>query len=243
MAWVAALHAPFLWVFSFPLLSFVLFSLRSFHFGSCRWSDLFLLFCQLWCSSGLCFISNLVLLFINDLLNCTSNSVHSYADDSTLHFSTHFKSAPSFAYRITSRLLLSDSILADLERISQWGSLNLVKFNSLKTQLLEISLSKTPPNFSISFDGSPVSPVDNINILGLNINKKMSWKPHITMVAKAASKKLGVLFRLREFFSSQLLQLYKGLIRPCMEYCSHIWGGSGFTPLLDKVGSKAKRLI
>ena len=64
------------------------------------------------------------------------------------------------------------------------------------------------------------------------------------MVARAASKKLGVLFRLREIFSSsQLLQVYKGLIRPCMEYCSHIWGGSGFTRLLDKVESKAKRLI
>ena len=64
------------------------------------------------------------------------------------------------------------------------------------------------------------------------------------MVAKVASKKLGILFRLREFFSSeQLLQLYKGLIRPCMEYCSHIWRGSGSTHLLDRVESKAKRLI
>src|SRR6201990_2143322 len=186
----------------------------------------------------------LFLLFINDFLSCSSNPIHSYADDSTLHSSTHFKSAPSFASRVASRLHLSDSILADLDRISQWGRLNLVKFHSLKTQLLEISLSKTPPNFSISFYGSPISPVDNINILGLHINKKMSWKPHITMVAKAASKKLGVLFRLREFFpSSQLLQLYKGLIRPCMEYCSHICSGSGFTRLLDRVESKAKRLI
>jgi len=93
-----------------------------------------------------------------------------------------------------------------MDRISQWGLLNLVKFNSLKTQLLQISPSKTPPNFSISFDCSPVSSVDNINILDLYINKKMSFKPHITMVSKAVSKKLGVLFRLRELFSaSQLL--------------------------------------
>src|SRR5678816_1971872 len=98
-------------------------------------------------------------------------------------------------------------------------SLNLVKFNSLKTQLLQISLSKTPSNFPISFDGFLVSPVDNINILGLNINQKFFWKPHITTVTSATSKKLRVLFRLRELFSfSQLLQLYKGLIRPCMEY-------------------------
>ena len=186
----------------------------------------------------------LFLLFINDLLSISSNPIHSYADDSTLHSSTCFKSAPSTASRIASRLNLSDSILADLDGISRWGGLNLVKFNSLKTQLLQISLSKTPSHFPIVFEGSPVSPVDNINILGLNINNKMSWKPHITMVARAASKKLGILFRLREFFSSsQLLQIYKGLIRPCMEYCSHIWGGSGFTRLLDRVESKAKRLI
>src|SRR6201990_827065 len=105
-------------------------------------------------------------------------------------------------------------------------------------------LSKTPPNFPILFDSSPVSPVSNINILGLNINNKLSWKPHITMVAKVAYKKLGVLFRLREFFSSeQLLQIYKSLIRPCMEYCSHIWGGSDSSSLLDRVESEAIRLI
>src|SRR5678816_3998260 len=82
----------------------------------------------------------LFLLFINDLLTCTSNSSHSYADDSTLPSSTHFNSAPSFTSRIASRLNLSDSILADLDRISDWGRLNLVKFNSLKLQLLQISL-------------------------------------------------------------------------------------------------------
>src|SRR5678815_2238199 len=74
----------------------------------------------------------------------------------------------------------------------------------------------------------------------------MSWKPHITTVARAASKKLGILFRLRDFF-------------PLLSYSSYtrvssalVWstalisgggGGSGFTRLLDRVESKAKRLI
>src|SRR5678815_5525786 len=90
---------------------------------------------------------NLFLLFINDLLTCTSNSIHLYADDLTLHSSTHINSAPSFTSRIASRLNLSDSIFADLDKISDWGRLNLVKFNSLKTQLLKIFLSKTSSNF------------------------------------------------------------------------------------------------
>src|SRR5678816_1204109 len=72
----------------------------------------------------------------------------------------------------------------------------------------------------------------------------MCIRDTVITVARTASKKLGVLFRLRDFFSSsQLLQLYKGLIRPCMEYCSHICGGSGFTQILDRVESKAKWLI
>ena len=52
-----------IWVSSFPLFTLVQFSLRSFHFDTCRWSDLFLFFCQLWCSSGFCFIANLILTF------------------------------------------------------------------------------------------------------------------------------------------------------------------------------------
>src|SRR5678815_5389986 len=83
----------------------------------------------------------LFLLFINDLLTCTSNSIHSYVNDLTLHSSTHINSAPSFTSRIASRLNLSDSILTDLDRISGLGRLKLVKSNSLKTQLLQISLS------------------------------------------------------------------------------------------------------
>ncbi|KAL7642498.1 UNVERIFIED_CONTAM: hypothetical protein RMT77_007059 [Armadillidium vulgare] len=194
-------------------------------------------------SSGFCFISNSILTFINDLLNCTSNSVHSYADDSTLHSTTHFKSAPSFASRVASRLQLSDSILADLDGISRWGHSNLVKFYSLKTQLLHISLSKTPPNFPILFDGSPVSPVNNINILGLNINNKLSWKPHITMVAKAASKKLGVLFRLREFFSSEQYSKYIRVLF-ALVWSTVLPFGEAPAPPLFWIGlSQAKRLI
>merc|ERR1712035_152844 len=71
-----------------------------------------------------------------------------------------------------------------------------------------------------------------------------SWRNHIEGMAKSAPKKLGVLFRCRSFFSSsELPQLYVGLIRPCMEHFSHVWGGSPCTLLFDKVEAKAFRLI
>ncbi len=56
--------------------------------------------------------------------------------------------------------------------------------------------------------------------------------------------KLGVLCRLRQVFSPyQMIALYRGLIRPCMEYASHVWGGSTHTALLNMVEAKAFRLI
>ena len=64
------------------------------------------------------------------------------------------------------------------------------------------------------------------------------------LLAKTASMKLGVLSRLRQYYSPpHLLTLYRGLILPCMEYASHVWGGSTHTALLNRVESKAFRLI
>ncbi len=63
-------------------------------------------------------------------------------------------------------------------------------------------------------------------------------------LAKSASSKLGVLHRLQPFFSpNQLLTIYRALVRPCMEYACHVWGGSTHTALLNSVESKAFRLI
>ncbi len=52
------------------------------------------------------------------------------------------------------------------------------------------------------------------------------------------------MYRLQHFFfPQQMLTVYKGLVRPCMEYASHIWGSSTHTALLDRVESKALLLI
>ena len=86
--------------------------------------------------------------------------------------------------------------------------------------------------------------LNSVNILGLQISSSLSWRDHIVQIAKSASKKLGVLFRCKQYFNSaQLFKLYTGFIRPCLEYCSHIWGSSPYTSLLDRVESKAIRLI
>ena len=118
-------------------------------------------------------------------------------------------------------------------------------FNASKTQFLHLSTRHNlPDNYPLFFNDTQLSPSSTLNILGLSFTKNLNWKFHISSLAKTASMKLGVLCRLRQFFSPyQLLTLYRGLIRPCMEYASHVWGGSTHTALLNRVESKAFRLI
>ena len=167
----------------------------------------------------------LFLCFINDLLSISSNHIHSYADDSTLHSSTMFPKGPSINSRLASRVDTISSLNDDLERIAGWGADNLVNFNDQKTQFMLMSLSNLADDPQVIFKNTVIRPTKTLNLLGLTISSNLSWKPHLQQIAKSASAKLGILFRCRPFFTcEQLLKIYKGLIRPCLEYCSHVWG-------------------
>src|ERR1044072_3127835 len=187
----------------------------------------------------------LFLIFINDLLSITSSPIPSYADDSTLHYSFQFVRRPSQHQMIDSRRMALEQLTSDLSRISNWGRENMVVFNASKTQFLHLSTRHNlPHNYDIFFENTQLKPSSVLNILGVSFSRDLSWKDHITSLSKQASKRLGVLRRLQHFFTPpQLLALYRGVVRPCMEYASHIWGGSTHTALLEKVESRAFRLI
>ena len=64
-------------------------------------------------------------------------------------------------------------------------------------------------------------------MLGLTFSSKLDWGSYIISIAKTANKKIGALIRSMKFFSPEVaLYLYKSTIRPCSEYCCHIWAGA-----------------
>ncbi|KAL7633035.1 UNVERIFIED_CONTAM: hypothetical protein RMT77_016611 [Armadillidium vulgare] len=120
----------------------------------------------------------------------------------------------------------------------------MVVFNASKTQFLHLSTRHNLPHNYDIFENTQLKPSSVLNILGVSFSRDLSWKDHITSLSKQASKRLDVLRRLRSFFTPpQLLALYRGVVRPCVEYASHIRGGSTHTALLEKVESRAFRLI
>ncbi|CAH1979970.1 unnamed protein product [Acanthoscelides obtectus] len=86
----------------------------------------------------------LVLLYISDLLSCTINPIHSFADDSTLHAGIHSDKSISAAELEKRRLAMTSSLTRDLDSISAWGRNNLVQFNASKTQYCTLTNKKCP---------------------------------------------------------------------------------------------------
>ena len=65
-------------------------------------------------------------------------------------------------------------------------------------------------------------------------------------LAKTASKKIEALIHSMKFLSPEVaLYLYKSTIRPCMEYCCHVWAGapSCYLELLNKLQKRICRTV
>ena len=83
-------------------------------------------------------------------------------------------------------------------------------------------------------------------MLVLTFSFKLDWGFYIISIAKTASKKIEALIRSMKLLSPEVaLYLYKSTIRPCMEYCCHIWAGapSCFFELLDKLQKRICRTV
>ena len=120
------------------------------------------------------------------------------------------------------QLELASELESDLRDTVDWGRKWLVDFNAGKTQLVSFDRSKNTGAIDVKMDGSVLED------------------------KKTASKKIGPLIRSMTLLSPEVaLYLYKSTIRPCMEYCCHVWTGapSCYLELLDKLQKRICRTV
>ena len=95
-------------------------------------------------------------------------------------------------------------------------------------------------------DGSVLEEKSSLKMLGLTYSSKLDWGSYIISIAKTVSKKIGTLIRSMKFLIPEVaLYLYKSTIRPCMEYCCHVWAGvpSCYLDLFDKLQKRISRTV
>ena len=126
------------------------------------------------------------------------------------------------------------------------GVRRLVDFNAGKTQLVSFDRSNTNGSIDVKMGGFLLDEKSSLKMLVLTFSSKLDWGSYIISIAKTASKKIGALIRSMKFLPPELaLYLYKSTIRPCMEYCCHVWAGdpSCYLDVLDKLQKRICRIV
>ena len=184
----------------------------------------------------------LFLLFINDLPDDIISRIGIYADDTTLYSCLDEPTDN----REFDRVEMAANLQYDLRTVVEWGEKWLVSFNSKKTQLVSFTRQRDPSWVPVSMNGGDLSEFSDLRLLGLSLHSELSWNSYIVSIAKTTSKKVGSLFRSKRFLTPEaILHLYKSTIRPCMEYCCHIWAGAPASclDLLDKIQKRVVNLV
>ena len=141
---------------------------------------------------------------------------------------------------------MASELESDLGDTVDWGKKRLVDFNAGKTQLVWFGRSNNNGSIDVKMDGSVLEEKASFKMLGLTFSSKLDWGSYFISVAKIASKKIEALSRSMKFLSPEVaVHLFKSTIRPCMEYCCHVWAGacSCYLDLLVKLQKRICRIV
>ena len=76
----------------------------------------------------------------------------------------------------------------------------------------------------LDIDGAQVRPTDNVELLGIVIDNKLTFKSYISKLIKKTGKQIDVFNRFKHILSfSSKIRIYRAFIMPQFSYCSSIW--------------------
>ena len=94
------------------------------------------------------------------------------------------------------RVAVTESLICDLGRVSEWCDVWMKKLNASKTKTMIVSWSRTmhPQSPPLTIGGTVLKESDDLVILGVTFDSKMTFEKHLRSVSGAASQRLGILW-------------------------------------------------
>ena len=162
----------------------------------------------------------LFLIFINDLSAILKFSkLILFADDTTMY---------SYHRNID---ILFENLNEDLVTLNRWLSANKLVLNISKTNYMIFGDRDIPDHLKLSIDNNDLNQASEVTFLGLIIDKKLTFKGHISEIKTKLSKTLGIFRKLKFLPSTTLRNLYLSLVYPKFIYCIQSWGAASPTNL------------
>lgn len=198
----------------------------------------------------------LFLIYINDLCNINIRNVKiiSYADDTAIIFTG------------TSWESIKTQAELGLSRVAGWLNRNLLTLNTAKTHYICFSITnRTQPkqdfelkihsehcnlqggincNCNFNCNCPKINKVTQLKYLGVILDQRLSWYPHLEQVAGRVRKLIWIFRTLRhtvpnnfienKYHSKNLLsEIYIALVQSVLMYCIPIWGGAAKTRFIE----------
>ena len=111
-----------------------------------------------------------------------------------------------------------------------------LNLNPEKCKSFRMTLKKRSIQSTYFIENIPLEHVTVIRDLGVILDEKLTFGPHVDMTVKKANRALGVLFRSFQTLKSHghfnkgaVLAAYYAHVRAVLEYCSVIWNGMAKT--------------
>ena len=135
----------------------------------------------------------LFLIYVNDISDRLLSLTRLFADDSSLFYSA--SSIPE----------IEGIINYNLRILGKWAALWLIKFNPLKTVAQLFTLKHVYFFPRLVFENTQIEFVENHKHLGLTLSNTGKWNCHTDNIAKASSKILGIMRKLKYTLNSAAL--------------------------------------
>ena len=133
--------------------------------------------------------------------------------------------------------------------ISEWAKEWLVMINRTKTEATCFSLSPKREEFILKINGQEIHQQDTPTYLGVKLDRKLTWSPHISTMRSKGLRKMALMKKLAETKWGAnmkiLTQVYTAAVRPHIEYACSAWSSAAKTNLdqLTKTQNAGLRII
>ena len=174
-------------------------------------------------------------MFINDMFMVLDDDIeiYNYVDDNSLL-------ATGYNYVETKQKLVSNA-----ERLIRWFQLNQMKVNPDKFNYITFGKGNCIDDDIVIYD-RVIKSQDNVKILGLHLDRKLSFTSHVTNLCQKAGRKVQVLSRLSRILNDiNKTLLYNSFIECYFNYSCCIWHfcSKADTYKVEKIQRKALKCI
>jgi hypothetical protein len=132
-----------------------------------------------------------------------------------------------------------------VNQVVAWSQSNFMNINTKKPKEMLFGSVTSHPLTNIAINKGIVEQVSSFKLLGVVITNNPQWEEHVTKICAKANKRPHFLKSLKraDVTTANLLQYYKSVIRPVVEYACPVWQSALTIALRDRLESLQRRAI